>query len=225
MLHLLRAATPATAAGGCSGPLSTLDAAGPAAGHVAMLWWAMLAGATVLTLLVVVLLVPAFLPRGRAGGETRASLWLGGLGVAMPIVVLIVLLGYALMLGERLIARAVPGLVVVEATGRQWSWEFRHPGAPDAIVTRDVLHIPAGRPVDVRVVAMDVIHGFWVPRLAGKMDAIPGQVNVLRIQAAQPGAFDGQCAEFCGSGHAAHSFRVIAHDEAGWTAFQRGEQR
>ncbi|MBS7813788.1 cytochrome c oxidase subunit II [Roseococcus pinisoli] len=222
MLHVLRVAMPALVTVGCSGPLSTLDTAGPAARDVAILWWAMLAGAGVLTLLVVLLLALAFVHRAR-DGQTGVSLWLGWLGVAMPGAVLLVLLGSALVLGEQMIARPAPGVIVVEATGHQWFWEFRQPGASGAITTRDVLHIPAGRPIHVRLAAADVIHGFWVPRLAGKMDAIPGHVNVLRIQAAQPGVFEGQCAEFCGLEHAAHRFRVIAHDEAGWAAFQRGE--
>jgi cytochrome c oxidase subunit 2 len=212
------------AAGGCSGPLSTLDAAGPAAARVATFWWAMLAGATALSLLVFVLLLPAFLRREREGG-TSATLWIGGLGVAMPIVVLLALVGYALMLGERIIAPGVSSTVVIAATGRQWSWEFSHRVGDSTQVTHNEMHMPAGRPVVVRIAAVDVIHSFWVPRLSGKMDAIPGHVNLLRIHATEPGLYEGQCAEFCGTGHSGHLFRVIAHDEAGWAAFQRGEAR
>ncbi len=212
------------AVGGCSGPLSTLDAAGPAAARVANFWWAMLAGATALSLLVFLLLLLAFLRRGREG-RTGATLWIGGLGVAMPIVVLLALVGYALMLGERIIAPGVSSTVVIEATGRQWSWEFSHRVGDATQVTHNEMHMPAGRPVVLRIAAVDVIHSFWVPRLAGKMDAIPGHLNVLRLQAAEPGVYEGQCAEFCGSGHSGHLFRVIAHDEVGWAAFQRGETR
>jgi cytochrome c oxidase subunit II len=228
-VHLLCLGTLTAGTTACSGPLSSLDAAGPAARDIASLWWAMLAGATVLTLLVVMLLTLALLrarrediERPQKDGSTAVSIWLGALGIAMPIVVLIALLGYALVLGERAVPRPTPGLVVVEAIGRQWTWEFSQPGADGPIVTREEMHIPAGRPVEVRIVALDVIHGFWVPRLAGKIDAIPGHVNVLRLQAALPGVFEGQCAEFCGSGHSAHRFRVIAHDEASWATFQRG---
>ncbi|MBO1077153.1 cytochrome c oxidase subunit II [Roseomonas marmotae] len=223
MLKRLRATTTALAVGGCSGPLSTLDPAGPAATSIATLWWAMLAGSVVLTLLVLTLLALAFVrgPRRAPGGT---SLWIGWLGVAMPTTVVMVLLGFALALGEQTIARSMAGVVVVEARAHQWYWDFRHAGAEGEIVTRNVLHIPAGRPVNVRLEAADVIHSFWVPRLAGKMDAIPGHVNVLRIEASQPGVFEGQCAEFCGLDHAEHRFRVIAHDEAGWAAFQRGDQ-
>ncbi|WP_448663910.1 cytochrome c oxidase subunit II [Sphingomonas sp. CJ20] len=215
---------PALIAGGCAGPLSTLDTAGPAARDVATLWWMMLAGGAVLAVVTWSLLALAFRRRAgvRGGG---AVLWIGGLGLAMPAVVLAVLLGYAFILGERTIARPDARAVTVEATGHQWYWTFRQPGSAGAIETRDILHIPAGRPVNVRIASVDVIHSFWVPRLGGKMDAVPGQVNVLRIQAEQPGTFEGQCAEFCGLHHASNRFRVIAHDAAGWDAFRRGAQR
>ncbi|MFZ2996708.1 cytochrome c oxidase subunit II [Sphingobium sp.] len=211
---------PVLIVGACAGPLSTLDTAGPASHDVATLWWVMLAGAAMLTLLVLALLLLAFLPRSRPA-KSGTRLWVGWLGVAMPGAVLTALLGYALMLGEGSIAHPVPGPVVVEATGHQWYWTFRQPGSNGAIATRGVLHIPAGRPVDVRVGSADVIHSFWVPRLGGKMDAIPGQINILRIKADKPGMFEGQCAEFCGLNHAANRFRVIVHDAGGWARFQR----
>ncbi|KAA2211633.1 cytochrome c oxidase subunit II [Pseudoroseomonas oryzae] len=222
MLHRLCATITALALGGCSGPLSTLDTAGPAAASIATLWWAMLAGSAVLTLLVTALLAMAFIRRPRKVPGT--SLWIGWLGVAMPSAILMLLLGFALGLGEQTIARPSTKTVTVEATAHQWYWHFRQPGATSAIETQNVLHIPAGRPVDVRISASDVIHSFWVPRLAGKMDAIPGHVNVLRIEASRPGEFEGQCAEFCGLDHTNHRFRVIAHDEAGWATFQLGER-
>ena len=70
--------------------------------------------------------------------------------------------------------------------------------------------IPAGRPVHVNLRGMDVIHSFWVPRLAGKVDMIPNRANFLWLKADEPGYFWGQCAEFCGDSHAVMRFRVIA---------------
>ena len=70
--------------------------------------------------------------------------------------------------------------------------------------------------------SIDVIHSFWVPRLAGKLDAIPGHVNVLRIEAALPGVYAGQSAEFSGRGYREHVFTVKAHDAASWAAFLQG---
>ena len=80
------------------------------------------------------------------------------------------------------------------------------------VETDDTLYIPAGRPVDVIVTAEDVIHAFWVPQLAGKVDAIPGRRNLLRIEADRPGTHEGLCAEFCGLGHAAMRFELVAYD-------------
>jgi cytochrome c oxidase subunit 2 len=62
----------------------------------------------------------------------------------------------------------------------------------------------------VQLSSRDVVHSFWVPRLAGKMDAIPGHNNTLRIQANQPGLYRGHCAEFCGTGHTHMKFVVEA---------------
>lgn len=198
----------------CAGPLSTLDPAGPHATSVAAIWWAMLAGAVILALLVFALLALAFRRRAR---EQRVStrLWLGWLGLAMPVAVLAVLLGYALYLGGRLLPTPARDTVTIAVEARQYGWRFTVAGGPR---TEGVLHIPAGRPVDLRITATDVIHSFWVPRLAGKMDAIPGHTNVLRIVADRPGTYLGECAEYCGVGHAGHGFRVVAHDAAGWTA-------
>ena len=75
------------------------------------------------------------------------------------------------------------------------------------------------RPVDVAITSVDVVHSFWVPRLAGKLDAIPGHVNVLRIEADLPGTYRGLTAEYNGEGYRRHVFAVQAHDAEGWAAF------
>ena len=111
--------------------------------------------------------------------------------------------------------------VTVGVEARRYAWAFRHPGGR---ATEGVLHIPAGRPVDLSITATDVIHSFWVPRLAGKMDAIPGHTNRLRIVASRPGIYRGECAEYCGTGHKDHGFTVVAHDAAGWSAFTGGRR-
>jgi cytochrome c oxidase subunit II len=103
---------------------------------------------------------------------------------------------------------------VVNAVGYQWWFRFEYPNEQiqnvGQLVTSNELVIPAGRPVHVNLRAMDVIHSFWVPRLAGKVDMIPNRANFLWMQADEPGYFWGQCAEFCGDSHAVMRFRVIA---------------
>jgi len=78
------------------------------------------------------------------------------------------------------------------------------------------LHIPVGRPVVVDMVSEDVIHSFWVPKLGGKMDMIPGRTNRLKLQADKAGSYGGQCSEFCGGAHSLMGFVVVAHDPADW---------
>lgn len=105
----------------------------------------------------------------------------------------------------------------VNAIGYQWWFKFEYPSetaktsfgeAP--LTTANELVIPAGRPVRVNLRTVDVIHSFWVPKLAGKVDMIPNRGNHLWLQADEPGYFWGQCAEYCGESHAVMRFRVIA---------------
>lgn len=201
-------ATPVALAG-CSGPLSTLDPGGHIARDIAWLWWGMFAGAGLITVFVLVLLAVAF---GRPR-ETTQRRWVYGLGLWFSLAVLSTVLAAGLWVGERILPRD-DGAVTVRAHAFQWGWEFAHDGADGQLVEGEgTLHIPAGQPVDILITSQDVIHSFWVPRLGGKMDAIPGRVNRLRVQADTAGRFDGLCAEFCGLGHAAMRFEVIAHDD------------
>lgn len=185
----------------------------------------MLAGATAILVLVCTLLAMAFLRRQRTDRAQSVRVWIIGGGIAFPSVVLVALLGYGLVVGERLLPRDDPRTVRVAAEAQRWHWTFTQPGDAGEIRTQNVLHIPAGRPIDVELTTLDVIHAFWVPRLAGKIDAIPGRSNILRIQAEAPGIFYGLCAEFCGPGHSRHGFRVIAYDADGWARFQAGEKQ
>lgn len=179
----------------------------------------MLGGAVLLAGLVFALLALAMVRRHAGGKPGNPRFWIVGLGLVMPSVVLAALLGYALYVGARILPTPAPDTVAIAVDARRYAWDFTHPGGQ---VTQGVMHIPAGRPVDLVITASDVIHSVWIPRLAGKMDAIPGHTNRLRIVAAAPGIYRGECAEYCGTGHATHNFTVIAHDAAGWAAFTGG---
>ena len=197
---------------GCTGPQSTLDPAGPAAASIATLWWAMLTGAAVLFVLVMTLLAVAIWRPGW-GQRLSAARWIVVGGLCLPAVVLTPLVAYALITGERLLLRRAAEPVRIEAEGRQWSWTFRYPRY-GGIKTEGVLHLPAGVPVDVAVTSVDVIHAFWIPRIAGMIDAVPGHTNLLRIEADVPGLYQGICNQFCGLGHGEMRFDVIVHPAA-----------
>ena len=192
----------------CDGPRSTLDPAGPGAAQVAILWHVMLGAAAVLLALVCALAVLPFVKRG-AGARVPERVWLWGGGLALPALGLAALMTYAFAIEAR--AVRPEGAMRVEASARQWAWTFAYPGEPGAPVTDDVLHIPAGEPVAISVTSEDVIHSFWVPRLAGKRDAIPGRASVVTIRADAPGTYAGVCGEYCGTGHAIMTMTVIAH--------------
>lgn len=102
---------------------------------------------------------------------------------------------------------ADPTALQIVVQGRQWWWEFRYPRL--GVVTANELHVPAGRPVLLKLEGWDVIHSFWVPQLAAKRDVIPGRLNEITFTADQPGEYWGQCAEFCGTSHANMLVRVI----------------
>lgn len=99
------------------------------------------------------------------------------------------------------------GALDIKVTGHQFWWEIEYPGMN--VVTANEVHIPVGRPAYVEMTSEDVIHSFWVPRLAGKQDLRPGETTHVKMQADAPGVYLGQCAEFCGASHANMRFRVI----------------
>ena len=110
-----------------------------------------------------------------------------------------------------------PDLVI---TGHQWWWEARYPNG--AVTSREI-HIPAGRRLLARIESTDVIHDFWSPQLARKMDAVPGRPSFIWLEADAPGTFAGACAEFCGQQHAWMRFQVIAQTESDFAAWARHE--
>ena len=99
---------------------------------------------------------------------------------------------------------------VINVTGQQWWWEYDYVQGSTcggveitkSIVTTSELVIPADTDVLLRITSRDVIHSYWIPRLNGKRDAVPGRLHTLRMQADKPGIYTGQCTEFCGLSHA-----------------------
>jgi cytochrome c oxidase subunit 2 len=110
----------------------------------------------------------------------------------------------------------------VELIGRQWWWEVRYPRV--GIVSANEIHIPVGRPVHLTLRSGDVIHSFWVPRLQGKADLVPGRTNMMRLDATRAGTYRGQCAEYCGLQHARMALRVVAHEPASYAAWLARER-
>ncbi|MFU8830943.1 MAG: cytochrome c oxidase subunit II [Wenzhouxiangella sp.] len=208
---------------GCNGSMmSTLDPAGQAATDIAWISLVMMVGTGFFVLMMTVFWLHAVYRRGS--GQTalsgRTIIILGGL--VLPLVVVTALLVYGVRSGHSMLPIGEPD-VRIRVTGHQWWWQFEYAG-PDGTVfhTANELHLPVGQTIDLAITGADVIHAFWVPVLGGKLDAIPGHVNTLRLQPTRVGTFRGQCAEFCGAQHARMAFEVHVHEPADFDVFIDG---
>lgn len=195
---------------GCAGPQSVLDPAGPSAAAIHRLGTIMYIGAALVTALVTVLMLVPFLRRRERPVNRRLFLWGGG--VALPLLTLTALVPYAMTVGQGTRSSTAADRLSVDVTASLYWWEmsYRRGNGSAAVASANELRLPVGEPVELLLRANDVIHSFWVPKLAGKTDLIPGRVNRMVIQADRTGVFRGQCAEYCGLQHSLMAFDVIA---------------
>ena len=112
--------------------------------------------------------------------------------------------------------------VVMRSTGWRWWWAFEYPAL--GVVTANEVYVPTDKPTLVELRSGDVIHSWWVPRLSGKMDMVPGRTNYVTFVATAPGAYQGFCAEFCGSEHARMGFRVVAVSVQEFSAWAKAQK-
>lgn len=199
---------------------SMVHPGGPAAAEIAWLWWIMLGTfAGVFVLVIILLLYGIFRkstalataetePIRNAGtalpGGTNGLIVAGG--IILPVLILTPLYVYSLTVSARL--QMPEDALTIRVVGHMWWWEVRYPES--SIVSANEIYIPVGKPVRLELASTDVIHSFWVPRLNGKRDMIPGVENVFWIQADETGVYRGQCGEYCGTQHANMAFEVVA---------------
>ena len=148
------------------------------------------------------------------------------IGVAVSSVLLLVLIVADFVTERRLAHLPLKDAVRIEVTGHLWWWGVRYlDDEPSRMFnTANEIHVPAGKPVILKLNSADVIHSFWAPSLHGKKDLIPGRTSLLHFRADKPGVYRGQCAEFCGFEHALMAFTVVADPPAqyeAWAARQR----
>jgi cytochrome c oxidase subunit 2 len=216
------------------GPQSTFDPNGPVARHQQDLFYLTCWVSLVIFVIVGGVLAYAMVkfrargaaedfpePAGHGHGNPMVEIGLIGASVLALIVIAIptfkeIWYSYDVPIADK------PNAYEVTATGYQWWFKFDYPNetaqtvdptgkaATAPFATANELVIPAGRPVKINLRTVDVIHSFWIPKLAGKVDMMPNRANHLWVQADKPGYFWGQCAEFCGESHALMRFRVIA---------------
>ena len=206
---------------------SALDPHGPGAAVAAEITWVLFIGGAAIFVLVMALAAYAVFGRREGTARLDEKLLVVGGGIAFPAVVLATLLAYSLV-RTGAVEPAGDAALRIEVVGEQWWWRvhYVHLDGRRDFATANEIRMPVGEPVELRLRSNDVIHSFWVPALAGKLDMIPGRTQRLRIRADGAGEFRGQCAEYCGGPHALMAFVVVAQERAafdGWAAAQRAD--
>jgi cytochrome c oxidase subunit 2 len=202
-------------------PLQYLSGAGDKAAPVVALTWGVLVISVAVTVIIAGLLAAAIW-RSREKGEKSALipdtgganwLWIGG---SLTALTLLITVAWTVKVLVQIQGPPTKPSVNIEVTGRQWWWRVRYlsDDGSKQFTTANEIHIPSGVPVRLKVIGGDVIHSFWVPQLAGKMDAIPGQTNETWIEADKPGIYSGQCTEYCGVQHSKMALLVVAQTPA-----------
>ncbi len=221
-------------AAGCAqdAPQDTWDPAGPNAQKINDLDWIVFPIAGVVGLIVLTfigIIVFKFRDRGQPIPEQTHGK--PALEIALTILPALILIGITIPTVGTLMAlnETDDTECVINVTGQQWWWEVDYAqqdgcgGISAPIVTSGQMVIPIGTPVLVRGTSRDVIHSWWIPRLNGKRDMVPGRVHTVRLEADEPGIYAGQCTEFCGLSHANMRMEVIAmtpEDFETWKARQ-----
>jgi cytochrome c oxidase subunit 2 len=195
-----------------NGGVAPPDPESPNAGRIRDLYLLVLGITAVIFVLVEAALI-FFVVRFRGGGRPREVegpqiighrnlelIW-----TVIPVLILAVIAGFVFYklpgIQDAPEAQAASGNLRIRVEGRQFYWRFVYPNGAVAV---NELRVPVGRVVelDVTAPAFDVIHSWWIPRLGGKIDAIPGKTNHTWFEAEEEGVYKGQCAEYCGAQHA-----------------------
>jgi len=223
----------APAGAGAQPAMSYLRTFGPAGDPATHLGWG-LGVVSVVVVVVIAILVLAGVLRRRTRSADPAALAVdrdeGGMswlyvGVGVSTVVLIGCVVWTMITVAAVAMPSHAADLTIEVTGWQWWWDVRYRSAEPARIftTANEIHIPVGRPVRFELTSHDVIHSFWIPQLGGKMDVIPGQTNVMWLQADRPGTYRGQCGEYCGAQHAHMAMYIVADSPSDYLAWHRGQ--
>lgn len=207
-----------------NGGIAPPEPASPSADSIRDVYWLLLGVAAVIFVLVEAALILFIVkyrggdrPREEEGPQVIGHHRLELLWTAVPVLILVVIGAFVFYklpgINDTPDANAAGGKITIRVEGRQFYWRYVYPGGR---VTVNELRVPVGRIVELELTAPahDVIHSWWVPRLAGKKDAVPGKINRLWFEAREAGLYRGQCGEYCGAQHALMIARVRAVPQA-----------
>jgi cytochrome c oxidase subunit 2 len=158
-------------------------------------------------------------PEQIHGNQKLEIIW-----TIIPALVLVAIFIPTVRTMYRIDDRANEGAYTIQVYGKQWWWEvhYTEPDTVAGVVTANEFYIPVNTRVRIELLSSNVIHSFYVPQLAGKMDVMPGHTNVMSVEADKPGMYYGECAEFCGEQHAYMRFKIIAVEQDQFDLFING---
>jgi cytochrome c oxidase subunit II len=195
---------------------------GPVAREIVPLYWIMFGAAVVVLAIVDGALIYAGIKfRERPGVPAKQFHGHNLLELAWTVIPTLMVITFSVLSFQRLLVLNdvnTGAEMTIKVHARQWSFTYEYPNDPmfklsdgSALQTAEEMHIPVDTKVKLEITSQDVIHAFYVPTLGGQKDAVPGRTTTLWIQADHAGSFKGQCAEFCGDGHADMLITVVAH--------------
>jgi cytochrome c oxidase subunit 2 len=154
----------------------------------------------------------------------QRTAWVIAVLSGATLVTVLILTGISFV-GQRRLFGPREEAVTIRVTGHQWWWDVRYEDDDPArtFTTANEVHLPLGKPVNIKLNSSDVIHSFWVPNLMGKLDLIPGRENQLRLTPDRAGIYRGQCAEYCGLQHAHMGFMVVVEPQEAFERWRNGQ--
>lgn len=162
--------------------------------------------------------------------QNRYNLPMEVLYTLAPFIIIGVLFYYTIITQNNVLAQSVNPQNVVNVVGQKWSWSFNYASSENPAVGTDVyesgtilkspdLYLPVNQTVRFNLTSPDVIHSFWVPAFAFKMDVVPGRANNFELTPTKEGVFSGKCAELCGTYHSAMLFNVHVVSQADYDTY------
>jgi cytochrome c oxidase subunit 2 len=216
---------------GCRVAQSVVEPNGPAAKTISDLIWGVFLVFSAVGVIMWILIAWIVLRRRNGTLQYHAPVdaggghywvWIGGLAIPFVILAAVFIAGLQAMSKFPVHDGHMLPPADIQIVGHQWWWEVHYRNGPEnqQFTTANEIHIPVGKTVDIDLTSRDVIHSFWVPRLNGKFDLIPGQNNRIRLEANTPGEYRGQCAEYCGAQHAHMNILVIAQSQKDYNSWR-----
>lgn len=208
---------------GCTSSQDILAPASPAAQDTANLFIGVFVVAALIFVLVEGLLVFFVVRYQRRAAEEHPEQYHGNTKLEVtwtiiPALILVVVFAFTIRTMGAVGPTNPPAQgMPIKVIGHQWWWEIQYNDGK--VKTANDLHIPAGQVVNIELTSQNVIHSFWVPKLMGKTDVVPGHTNPTWLFTNQLGTYDGQCAEFCGAQHANMLFNVVVQSQAEFDAW------